>query len=272
MSQVGIGVIGAAGKMGRRIVSCILANPKAKLSSALEAAGCAALGSDAGVLAGAAACGVNVLSDRNAAFRGSDVMIDFSSVEAFENNLETAVQLRIPLVVGVTGMSRETMKKAEDASSAIPLLIAPNMSLGVNVAFAIAGMIAKALGDDYDIEVVEAHHRLKKDAPSGTAMELGRVLAAARGTTIEQAGVFERHGNIGPRVKGTIGLQTLRAGDIVGDHTVLYAGQDERIELTHRAHSRDAFARGAVAAALWLAGREEGLYSMRDVLGLASIK
>ncbi len=187
--------------------------------------------------------------------------------EATIKNLEFAVKNGINMVIGTTGLSDDNLDTIKKASEEIAIVQSPNMSVGVNVLFKISELVAKILGDDYDVEIVEAHHRLKKDAPSGTAMRMGEVVAGAIGRDIEKDGVFCRHGIVGERTDKEIGMQTLRAGDIVGEHTVMFCTEGERIEITHRAHTRDMFAKGAIEAARWITGKNKGFYNMFDVLG-----
>jgi len=197
-----------------------------------------------------------------------DVAIDFTSHAASMQHLQTAVQLKKPIVIGSTGFSAEEMEKIRSMAQCVPCVLAPNMSVGVNVLFKVLKTVAEILGDDYDVEIVEAHHHLKKDAPSGTAMKMAQIIAEALGRDLDKVGVYERKGLIGERSRTEIGIQTLRAGDIVGEHTVMFGAVGERLELVHRAHSRDNFARGAIRAAKWVVGQPPGLYDMQDVLGL----
>jgi 4-hydroxy-tetrahydrodipicolinate reductase len=200
--------------------------------------------------------------------KAGDVLIDFTLPEASLDHIRECAEHGKPAVVGSTGFSKEQLAEIGKYAQKIPCVVSPNMSIGVNLCFKILEEIAKTIGEDYDMEIVEAHHRMKKDAPSGTAMKMAQVIAHAVNRNLDQVGVYARKGMIGERSKKEIGIQTLRAGDIVGEHTVMFAGKGERIELTHRAHSRDTFAAGAVRAAKWVVGKKPGLYDMQDVLGL----
>ncbi len=263
-------VVGAGGRMGSRLTALVKESPFMTLVGAIEGARHPALGADAGEHAGCGRLGVPITHDLAAVLDGGDVLIDFSTPPATLANLRLVVKHRRAIVVGTTGFSGQELTEFRDLARQVPCVFSPNMSVGVNVLFKVLGDIARALGEGYDIEVVEAHHRLKKDAPSGTALRLAEVLAAAMERDLAEVGVYTRKGLIGERTREEIGIQTVRAGDIVGDHTVLFGGIGERIEVTHRAHSRDAFAGGAVRAAQWVVGQRPGLYDMQDVLGLRS--
>jgi 4-hydroxy-tetrahydrodipicolinate reductase len=261
-------IFGAAGRMGLRLSAMVHADEVLRLHAAVDRAGSPHLGSDVGELAGVGKVGVPVTADRVAALRGAQVAIDFTEPSASVQNALAAAAARVPVVVATTGQTPEEREQIREAATRVPVVFSPNMSIGVNLLFAILPEIARTLGEEYDIEVIEAHHRMKKDAPSGTALRLAEVLAGARGWKLEDVGRTERRGNIGERPRREIGLQTVRGGDIVGEHTVIFAGIGERVEVTHRASSRDTFARGAVRAARWLPGKPPGLYDMLDVLGL----
>ena len=261
-------VTGAAGRMGARIISIIGETPGIELSGALEREGHPAIGKDAGIFSGSGSMGIPISSNLENIIDGADVVIDFTSVDASLENIRTCSKAGKGIVIGSTGFSTSQVQTIKDTAAKIPCVLSANMSVGVNVLLKALKDTARVLGDDYDVEIVEAHHRLKKDAPSGTAMMLGRALADALGRNLDEVGVYERHGIIGERTKKEIGIQTIRGGDIVGDHTVYFAGTGERLEFTHRAHTRDNFAKGAVRAAVWLAGKGPGLYDMQDVLGL----
>ena len=263
-----IAITGASGRMGKNIISCIKENPNATLSAALEMPGHASIGKDAGVIAGLEPLGVKITDEPLSAFKKADVVIDFSAHEAAMKNLETALMLRKPVVIGTTGFSLHQKVRIKEISAAVPLVLAPNMSVGVNVLLKLLEVAAKTLGDDYDVEIVEYHHRHKVDAPSGTALRIAEVLAHSLERDLDKVAVYGRKGITGERKKEEIGIQSVRAGDIVGDHIVTFGGDGERIELIHRAHSRTTFARGAVKAALWLKDKPSGLYDMQDVLGL----
>jgi 4-hydroxy-tetrahydrodipicolinate reductase len=265
-------VSGAAGRMGKRIIALANENDSIEISGALEAPGNPSIGKDAGELAGVGPLGVPVTFDNKEAIKGCDVIIDFSSPEATVSNVEEASRIGKAIVIGTTGLSEEQKTIVVQAGSKIRCLMAPNMSLGVNLLFSLVENVASALGDNYDIEIIESHHNLKKDAPSGTAAKLAEIIATSLERNLAEVGVYGRHGLVGARKKKEIGIMSLRAGDIVGEHTVMFATSGERIELTHKAHSRDAFAKGALQAALWLVNQPAGLYDMRDVLGLRESK
>jgi 4-hydroxy-tetrahydrodipicolinate reductase len=263
-----VGITGIAGRMGSFIGLLVAEAADLELAGAMEAPGHRALGTDAGLVIGAGPLGVLVSDDLDKAFKGVDVIIDFTMPEVTMQVASYGAREKKALVIGTTGLSDGNMAGLSSLAGEIPLVVSPNMSIGVNVMFKVVAELSKLLGDDYDVEIVETHHRLKKDAPSGTALGLARAIAGARGIDLNEHACYERHGMIGARPKGQIGIQTLRAGDIVGDHTVLFAGNSERIELSHRAHTRQNFAQGAVRAARWIKGREPGVYTMMDVLGL----
>jgi 4-hydroxy-tetrahydrodipicolinate reductase len=266
---VRIAVLGADGRMGRALTRAVkAANPEAVLTAASERAGAVAIGTDAGLRAGIEAAGVlidSVLPARGAA----DVWIDFTTASATEAVTVAATAAGVALVIGTTGLGTHARAAIDFAASKIPIVFASNYSVGINVMLKLIADAARALGPGYDLEIVEAHHRAKHDAPSGTALTLAETLATATGRKLASAGRYARHGDIGPRAPGEIGVQTIRGGDVVGDHTVFFLGNGDRLEITHRATTRDTFAVGAVRAALWVAGREPGLHDMRAVLGLA---
>jgi 4-hydroxy-tetrahydrodipicolinate reductase len=264
---VRIAVVGAAGKMGRAIVRAIAETGGAQLGAAIDRAGSPELGQDAAALAGIAPAGVLVRAEPPQP-REVDVWIDFSTPAASVANARAAATGGAAIVIGTTGLAPEDKENIAAVAKTTPIVLTPNMSVGVNVLLKLVADAARALGPGYDLEIVEAHHRMKRDAPSGTALRLAEALAEATGRDLAQTARYDRHGDIGPRTSSEIGIQTLRGGDVVGDHTVFFLGLGERIEITHRASSRETFARGAVRAALWLASRPAGLYDMRDVLGL----
>ncbi|MFO0774819.1 MAG: 4-hydroxy-tetrahydrodipicolinate reductase [Nitrospiraceae bacterium] len=261
-------VVGAAGRMGLRLVSLVTSAPAATLVGAIEHVGHPSIGMDAGEQAGCGRLGVPITTDLTAALDKGDVVIDFSTPAATLTHVRQVAEKRRAIVVGTTGFSPDELRAFKELAARVPCVFSPNMSVGVNVLFKVLTDVARTLGEDYDIEIVEAHHRLKKDAPSGTALRLAEVVASAVGRDLDEVGVYARHGVIGARTQKEIGIQTIRAGDIVGDHTVLFGGVGERVEITHRAHSRDAFASGAVRAAQWVVTHPPGLYDMQDVLGL----
>lgn len=260
-----VAIFGAAGRMGRRLVALALEDTSLKLAAAVEHARHELLGQDAGAVAGSPAAGVAIAADLP---QGVEVMIDFTSPAGTRAALELALARRIPLVIGTTGLTADDHARIDEAARTIPVLQAPNMSLGVNLLFALAAQVARQLGDDYDIEIFESHHRFKKDAPSGTAVGIVQSICKATGKDLAKDVVQGRHGDDVPRVRGQIGVHALRMGDVVGEHTVCYAALGERLELTHKASNRDVFARGALKAAAWLAGRKPSRYHMKDVLGL----
>ena len=262
-------VTGVAGRMGGQILRLLREEPDLVLVGAVERPGYAGP-RDAGVAAGLPALGVAIADDLGAVLASTtaDVVIDFTSREASVRNTATAAARGVAMVIGSTGLDAADKALVRAEASRIPVVLSPNMSVGVNVMFALVAQAARVLGDAYDVEIVEMHHGKKKDAPSGTAVRLAEVAAEALGRDAARDVVYARHGMIGERTPKEIGVMTLRGGDVVGEHTVFFAGQGERLELTHRAASRDQFARGAIRAARWLKGRAPGLYDMQDVLGL----
>ncbi len=261
-------VAGAAGRMGRRISYMVDRHPKLTCGGAFEATGSEYIGRDAGELAGIGANGVLIGEGLESAIDAGDVIIDFTFHLATMEFARAAARRNKAMVIGTTGLSGDELAELAELATDFPCVQAPNMSVCVNVLFKLVQKTAAILGPDYDIEIVEAHHNKKKDAPSGTALKLGELAAEGVGSRLEDVGVFERSGIIGERKPGEIGIQTIRAADIVGEHTVYFAGPGERIELAHRAQTRDHFARGAVVAAAWIEGKANGIYSMFDVLGL----
>jgi 4-hydroxy-tetrahydrodipicolinate reductase len=259
-------VCGAAGRMGRLLVQLVLAEPSARLVGAVEAPGHAMLGRDAGELAGVAAAGERLVDGY--APPAESVTLDFTAPAAALRHLEIAAAAGAAIVVGTTGFSADERARAETLARRTRAVIAPNMSVGVAVLERLVASAVTALGPSFDVELVEIHHRLKRDAPSGTALRLAEVAAAAQGTPLAGRGRFGREGEPGPRTAQELGVLAARGGDVVGDHTVFLLGAGERLELTHRAQSRECLARGGLRAALWLAGQEAGLYTMQDVLGL----
>lgn len=266
--MVRIGVAGACGKMGGRITALSKEYEGLRLSAAFEKAGHKDIGKDIGHILGMGETGVVLKGSIGEVLDDVDLIIDFTSISSTKENVKAAAAKGKPMVIGTTGMSKDDMNEIAPLMKSIPCVMASNMSLGVNLLLKVLQDVARVLGDDYDIEIVEAHHRLKKDAPSGTAIKMAQVIADAVKRDLDEVGVYARKGIIGERTKKEIGIQTVRAGDIVGEHTVLFGGLGERIEITHKASSRDTFARGALKAALWLAGKPSGLYDMQDVLGL----
>jgi 4-hydroxy-tetrahydrodipicolinate reductase len=263
-----IAITGAAGRMGRNLIEACHSTDGLQLTVALEHPDSSLLGSDAGELAGIGKLGVNVGADINAVLDDFDVLIDFTRPASTLANLEACRQVGRHMVIGTTGFSDAEKAVISAAAKDIAVVFAPNMSVGVNLCLKLLDTAARVLGDDVDIEVIEAHHRHKVDAPSGTALRMGEVVAAALGRDLGTCAVYGREGHTGERERKTIGFETIRAGDIVGDHTVLFAADGERVEITHKASSRMTFANGAVRAAGWVTTQPAGLFDMQDVLGL----
>ena len=268
MGDSRIAILGCSGRMGRMLVCEVAAAEGCILAAATEQPGSDAVGRDAGTVAGLDPLGTAVLDDARAAARLSDVLVDFTVPAAAAGHAAVAADSGTALVVGTTGLDRDGIAALEQAAAAVPVVYAPNMSLGVNLLFAVTEQVARTLGDDWDIEIAEMHHRYKADAPSGTALGFGRAAARGRGVDPEAVAARGRDGVTGARRRGDIGYAVLRGGDVAGEHTIVFAADGERVELTHKAGSRAIFARGAVRAARWAAGRAPGLYDMADVLGL----
>jgi 4-hydroxy-tetrahydrodipicolinate reductase len=261
-------VVGASGRMGNRIIHAINETEGIELIGGVELKGHPAIGRDVGEVVGLGKLNIDIKDNLEEIVHMGDLTIDFTNHTASMNHLKIAAENNMPIVIGSTGFSSEQMEEARELSKKTRCVISPNMSVGVNLLFKIIRNIAVVLKDEYDIEIIEAHHRFKKDSPSGTAMKIAQILAETLKRDIDEVGVYGRKGNIGERTQQEIGIQAVRAGDIVGDHTVIFGGLGERLEVTHRAHSRDGFARGAVKAAKWVVQQENGLYDMQDVLGL----
>lgn len=266
--MIKIAVTGAAGRMGGRIITAVKEAEGLQLAGAAEHPGHALIGQDAGLVAGCGPMGVAISGNLEQALAEAEVLIDFTFPEVTLKNLEVCSHLGRRMVIGSTGFTPEQREWVARLAAKIPVVLAPNMSVGVNACFKILKETAKILGDGFDVEIVELHHNKKKDAPSGTAVRMGEVVADALGRDYNKCAVFHREGMAGERTPEEIGMQTVRGGDIVGEHTVYFIGMGERIEITHRAMSRDMFARGAVRAAQWLGDKQPGLYDMQDVLGL----
>lgn len=260
-------VAGASGRMGKALLEAVIGAPDLTLHAALEQPGNAVLGKDAGELVGAS-CGVTVGVLNDEAIQGADALIDFTRPEGTVAHLAMCRKHGVKMVVGTTGFSDEHRALFVEASGDIGIVMAPNMSVGTNLVFKLIATAAQVLNQGYDIEVIEAHHRHKIDAPSGTALRMGEILAESLGRDLKQCAVFGREGVTGERDPSTIGFATIRGGDIVGDHTILFAGTGERVEITHKAASRMPYAQGSLRAARFLKGRRNGLYDMQDVLGL----
>ncbi len=261
-------VMGAGGRMGGRISSLIAAAEGIEVKGAVEKEGHPAVGKDLGETIGLGKSGIIVVDDLQKVIDNGGVIIDFTHHESSLQNMELAAQKGKPMVIGTTGFTGEELKQAEKFAEKIPIVLAPNMSVGVNVMFKVLENVASILGNDYDVEIVEAHHNLKKDAPSGTAMKMAQIVAAALDRNLDREGVYTRKGMIGERSQTEIGIQTIRGGDIVGEHNVMFVTNGERLEFIHRAHNRDNFASGAIRAARWVIDQKKGLYDMQDVLGL----
>jgi 4-hydroxy-tetrahydrodipicolinate reductase len=267
MRVMNIVIAGVTGRMGRALLEAVAQAPDAVLHGALERPGSPGLGRDAGDMAGAP-CGVPVSAEAERVLQDADVLVDFTRPEGTLRHLGLCCQRGVAMVIGTTGFDAAGRKAIEEASARIPIVFAPNMSVGVNLMFKLLETAATVLSEGYDIEIIEAHHRHKVDAPSGTALRMGEVIAASLGRDLKACAVYGREGVTGERNAQTIGFATVRGGDIVGDHTVLFAGIGERVEITHKAGSRATFAQGALRAARFLRGRRSGLFDMQDVLDL----
>lgn len=259
-------VLGAAGRMGSTILRLVREDSELKLVGAVERADSPYIGEDSSKFGGVQ--GVKITSSLKEIVEKDTVVVDFTHIFSTLDNVKLASQVGFPMVIGTTGFDADQIEDIKKMAERFPCVMSPNMSLGVNLLFKLVYETAKILGDDYDVEILEIHHRMKKDAPSGTAVKLGQIVAEALNRNYEKNAVFSRKGLIGERKREEIGMQTLRAGDVVGEHTVIFGGMGERIELIHRAHSRENFARGAIRAVKWVYDKKPGLYSMKDVLGL----
>ncbi len=262
-----IAIAGSSGRMGRTLIELVLASADLKLAAALEIAASPQLDKDAGEALGSP-CGVVVSADYATGIAASDCLIDFTRPEGSLLHLDACVKAGTNMVIGTTGFSAEGKQRIADAARRIAIVFAPNMAVGVNAVFKLAEVAAKILGDAYDVEIIEAHHRHKVDAPSGTALKLGEVVAAALGRDLKACAVHGREGDTGERDAKSIGFHAIRGGDIVGEHTVMFVGSGERVEVTVRSQSRMTYAAGALRAARFLGGKSPGLYDMQDVLGL----
>ena len=262
-------VLGAPGKMGRRVIALLATDPELTLVGAVAHDTHPALGRDVGELVGVGSLGVTLTHDLSPLLSQADVVIDFSVATATLTHLPSIARAHKALVIGTTGFSASQREEIVRASAHLRCFMAPNMSLGVNVLFHVLRLVAGMLGPEYDVEIIEAHHRTKVDAPSGTALRMGAIIADALGRDLEREAVYGRHGMVGRRSGTEIGIQAVRAGDIVGEHTIMFAGTGERLEFVHRSQSRDNFVLGALRAAKWIVHQPTGLYSMEDLLGLA---
>ena len=266
--MVRVGINGAGGRMGKTLIQACAEHQDTQLGAAFEVSSSSAIDQDAGLIAGIEQQGVNINSGLEAQASHFDILIDFTLPICTMTSLDLCVKHNKSMVIGTTGLDEEQKQRLDDASGSIPILFAPNMSVGVNLCLKLLHIAAKTLGDEYDVEIIEAHHRHKIDAPSGTALRMGEVVAETLGRDLKECAVYGRQGQTGERDRKTIGFETIRAGDIVGDHTVMFAGTGERVEITHKASSRMTFAQGAMRAASWLHDKEPGLYNMQDVLEL----
>jgi len=265
--SLAIAIAGASGRMGRMLIEAVQQSPDAHLAGALDVAGSAAIGLDATAFTGIAS-GVKITDDLREGLRNAKYLIDFTRPEGTLAHLKVCRELGVKLIIGTTGFSEAQKAEIADAARDIAIVMAPNMAVGVNVVFKLLAQAAKALSEGYDIEIIEAHHRHKVDAPSGTALKMGEVVADALGRDLKDCAVYGREGVTGERDPSTIGFATIRGGDIVGDHTVLFAGLGERIEITHKSSSRVHYAQGSLRAARFLSRQSHGLFGMDDVLGL----
>jgi 4-hydroxy-tetrahydrodipicolinate reductase len=268
MNEIRVAVSGAAGRMGRKVVQAITEAEGLVVGAASEQPQSSLIAADAGELAGVGHLGVALRPDLGPLVDAFDVLVDFTAPVATMRHLELCRRAGRRMVIGTTGLDADQQAAIAAAGEQIAIVFAPNMSVGVNLCFKLLDIAARVLGDAVDVEIIEAHHRHKVDAPSGTALRMGEVIAAALGRDLGEVAVFGREGRTGPRDRRTIGFETIRAGDVVGEHTVWFAADGERVEIAHRASSRMTFAGGAVRAARWVAGKDKGLYDMQDVLGL----
>ena len=267
-NELRIAILGVTGRMGRALLQAIDELPGAVLAGASASAGSQWIGQDAAAPGGGKSRGVIISSDAATAVRDAQVAIDFTLPAATAENLAACAAARCALVIGTTGHDTQGQAAIKSTAAQMPVILAPNTSLGVNLLLKLAELAAGVLDDSYDLEIFEAHHRHKKDAPSGTALALGRAVAVGRDVSLDEVAEYARHGATGERRRGSVGFSVFRGGDVVGDHTVVFANVGERVELTHKASSRDTFAGGAVRAARWLADKPAGLYDMQDVMGL----
>ena len=263
-----VGVIGAGGRMGRMLIEAVKDNTQTTLSAAIERQGSSLVGADAGEVAAIGCLDVQIVDDLKAVVDDIDVLIDFSLPDATEQNMQICAEHNIAMVIGTTGFNEQQEQVLAKASEHIAIVYAGNYSTGVNLSLKLLGMAAKAFGNDADVEVIEAHHKHKIDAPSGTAYMMAEAVAEARGQNLKDVAVYGREGQTGEREAGTIGIHAIRGGEIIGDHTVMFIADGEVVEITHRARARMTFAAGAVRAATWIIQQEVGQYDMQDVLGL----
>jgi len=263
-----IAITGAAGRMGKTLIEACQQTENCGLSAAIERPGISLIGADAGELAGVGTLNVKLVDDIASVVEDFDTLIDFTSIESTLHNLQICKKNKKHIIIGTTGFSDEQKLLIQQVAEETAVVFAPNMSVGVNLCLKLLEMAASVLNEDYDIEIIEAHHRHKVDAPSGTALRMGEVIADTLGRDLKECAVYGREGHTGARDPKSIGFETIRAGDVVGDHTVMFATEGERVEITHKASSRMTFAKGAMRAAQWLQNKDNGLYDMQDVLGL----
>ena len=266
--SINVGVIGAGGRMGRMLIEAVQENPQTTLNAAIERQGSSLVGADAGEVAAIGRLDVQIVDDLKAVINDIDVLIDFSLPDATEQNMQICAANKVAMVIGTTGFNEQQEQVLTEASKQIAIVYAGNYSTGVNLSLKLLGMAAKAFGSDADVEVIEAHHKHKIDAPSGTAYMMAEAVAEARGQNLKDVAVYGREGQTGERKAGSIGIHAIRGGEIIGDHTVMFIADGEVVEITHRARARMTFASGAVRAATWVIKQEVGQYNMQDVLGL----
>ncbi|WP_372887800.1 4-hydroxy-tetrahydrodipicolinate reductase [Psychrobacter sp.] len=267
--SINVGVIGAGGRMGRMLIEAVQNNPQTTLKAAVERQGSSLVGADAGEVAAIGHLNVQIVDDLAAVIDDIDVLIDFSLPDATEKNMQVCAEHNVAMVIGTTGFNEQQEQVLAKASEQITIVYAGNYSTGVNLSLKLLGMAAKAFGNDADVEIIEAHHKHKIDAPSGTAYMMAEAVAEARGQNLKDVAIYGREGQTGERESGTIGIHAVRGGEIVGDHTVMFIADGEVVEITHRARARMTFAAGAVRAATWVVEQEVGQYNMQDVLGLS---
>ena len=266
--MINVGVIGAGGRMGRMLVEAVQDNPQTTLTAAIERQGSSLVGADAGEVAAIGHLNVKIVDDLKVVINDIDVLIDFSLPDATEQNMQVCAEHNVAMVIGTTGFNEQQEKVLAKASEKVAIVYAGNYSTGVNLSLKLLGMAAKAFGTDADVEVIEAHHKHKIDAPSGTAYMMAEAVAQARGQNLKDVAVYGREGQTGAREAGSIGIHAIRGGEIIGDHTVMFIADGEVVEITHRARARMTFAAGAVRAATWIVQQSAGQYNMQDVLGL----
>ncbi|MDN3441199.1 4-hydroxy-tetrahydrodipicolinate reductase [Psychrobacter sp. APC 3279] len=267
--SINVGVIGAGGRMGRMLIEAVQNNPQTTLKAAIERQGSSLVGADAGEVAAIGHLNVQIVDDLATVINDIDVLIDFSLPDATEKNMQVCAEHNVAMVIGTTGFNEHQEQVLAKASEKITIVYAGNYSTGVNLSLKLLGMAAKAFGNDADVEIIEAHHKHKIDAPSGTAYMMAEAVAEARGQNLKDVAIYGREGQTGERESGTIGIHAVRGGEIVGDHTVMFIADGEVVEITHRARARMTFAAGAVRAATWVVEQEVGQYNMQDVLGLS---